>query len=373
MRERFTTERVYSRRSKMSKKRVHRACRREFLSALAAFGAATFVGGPVIARQATGERAADSKRIDLHHHYASPRWSRRHAEIKRQGWETFQDYKPSQSLEAMDKAGIQTAYLSVTNPGVWFTDDYDGERQTAVALARDMNEFAARMVADYKGRFGLFATLPLRDIDASLREIEHAFDTLKADGVGLLTSYGNAWLGDPSFAPVLAELNRRKVVVYTHPTDSACCMNLIPRVANQMLEYPMDTTRTIASLIVGETAAKCPDVRFIFSHAGGTLIGVAGRLLGAEMTADNLAKPPAPNSRLHHLRRFYYDTAGSANPVNMQALKTLVGTSQIVFGTDAPFFDGAPQVQGLQRAGFSADELRGVERENALNLVPRFR
>ena len=177
--------------------------------------------------------------------------------------------------------------LSITAPGVWF-----GDAQEARTLAREMNEYAAaRLVSDYKGRFGLFAVLPLPDIEGSLKEIEYAFDTLKADGVGLLTSYGTAWLGDPSFAPVLAELNRRKAVVYTHPTDAACCQNLIPRVANQMLEYPMDTARTIASLIVSETATRCPDVRFIFSHAGGTLIGVAGRLLGAEMTADNLAKP----------------------------------------------------------------------------------
>src|SRR5215470_2562596 len=192
--------------------------RREFIAALAALGAATLVRD-----SAAGESAGSPTRIDLHHHFASPRWSRRLAETKRQGWETFQDYKPSQSIEAMDKAGIQTAYLSVTNPGVWFTDDYDGERQTAVAIARDMNEFAARMVADYKGRFGLFATLPLRDVDASLREIEYAFDTLKADGIGLLTSYGDLWLGDVRLQPIFDELNRRRAIVYTHPTDAACC------------------------------------------------------------------------------------------------------------------------------------------------------
>jgi predicted TIM-barrel fold metal-dependent hydrolase len=89
------------------------------------------------------------------------------------------------------------------------------------------------------------------------------------------------------------------------------------------------------------------------------------------MTPDNLARPAAANTRLHHLRRFYYDTAGSANPINMQALKTLVGVSQIVFGTDAPFFDGAPQVQGLRGAGFTMEEVRGVERDNAVRIVPR--
>ena len=146
---------------------------------------------------------------------------------------------------------------------------------------------------------------------------------------------------------MLDELNRRKAVVYVHPTDAACCQGLLPRVPNQMLEYPMDTMRTITSLIVSETATRCPDVRFIFSHAGGPLIGVAGRLLGAEMTADNLAKqrraelaPASPAALLLRHRR-------STNPVNMPALKTLVGVSQIVFGTDAPFVDGAPQVRGL--------------------------
>jgi predicted TIM-barrel fold metal-dependent hydrolase len=252
---------------------------------------------------------------------------------------------------------------------VWF-----GDAQEARRLAREMNEYAAaRLVSDHRGRFGLFAVLPLPDVDGSLREIEYAFDTLKADGIGVLTSYGNAWLGDPVFAPIMAELNRRRAVVYTHPTDAACCQPGIPRVANQLLEYPTDTARTIVSLIVSETAARHPDIRFVFSHAGGTITAVAGRLLGNEMSAENLARPAAPTTRLFQLRRFFYDTAGAANPVNMQALRMLVPTTQIVFGTDAPFFDGAPQLAGLQRAGFSPDELRGVEGEHALALVPRLR
>jgi predicted TIM-barrel fold metal-dependent hydrolase len=327
--------------------------------------------GSLLARLSSAQTPGPS-RIDVHQHFVSPSF---HATLNAKntaaapvpGLAAWKGFSPARAVEELDRVGIATAMLSITAPGVWF-----GDVQEARRLARDMNEFAAaKMVGDHQGRFGLFAVLPLPDVDGSLREIEYAFDTLRADGVGLLTSYGSAWLGDPSFAPVMAELNRRKAVVYTHPTDAACCQGLLPRVPNQMLEYPMDTTRTIASLIVSETAAKCPDVRFIFSHAGGTLIGVAGRLLGAEMSAANLAGPATPGTRLHHLRRFFYDTAGSANPINMQALKNLVGVSQIVFGTDAPFFDGAPQVQGLGAAGFTSEELRRVERANALGLVPR--
>jgi predicted TIM-barrel fold metal-dependent hydrolase len=339
--------------------------RRAFLAALAAAGAGSMLAVSRSAAQAT------PRRIDIHQHFVSPSFlatlNAKNASTPVPGLAAWKDFSPARAVETLDRVGVQTAMLSITAPGVWF-----GDVQEARRLAREMNEYAAaRMVSDHKGRFGLFAVLPLPDVDGSLREIEYAFDTLKADGVGVLTSYGTAWLGDPSFAPVMAELNRRKAVVYTHPTDAACCQGLIPRVANQMLEYPTDTTRTIVSLVVSETAAKSPDVRFIFSHAGGTLTAVAGRLLGAEMTADNLARAAAPNTRLFQLRRFFYDTAGSANPVNMQALRALVPTTQIVFGTDAPFFDGAPQVAGLQRAGFSPDELRGVERGNALAILPR--
>ncbi len=341
--------------------------RRQFLGTLTTLGALSLVPGGVLRSQGA------ARRIDVHQHFVSPSFhafltakSSRAAPIP--GIAAWRDFSPARAVAELDRVGIETAMLSITAPGVWFGDAAEARR-----LAREMNEFAAeRMVGDHKGRFGLFAVLPLPDVDGALAEIEHALGTLSADGFGVLTSYGNAWLGDPKFAPVLDELNRRKAVVYVHPTDAACCQGLLPRVPNQMLEYPMDTTRTIASLVVSETAARCPDVRFIFSHAGGTLVGVAGRLLGAEMTAENLTSTPEPSSRLHQLRRFYYDTAGSANPVNMQALKTLVGVSQIVFGTDAPFFDGAPQVLGLQSAGFSASELARVERANALALLPRF-
>lgn len=344
---------------------THCGDRRRFLGAVAATGAAAMLPRSLVAQ-------ATAHRIDVHQHFVSPSYyamltERNTPAAPVPGFAAWRDYSPARVVENLDGLGIQTAMLSITAPGVWF-----GNVDEARRLAREMNEYAtARMVGDHRGRFGLFAVLPLPDVEGSLREIEYALDTLKADGVGLLTSYGNAWLGDASFAPVLDELNRRKAVVYVHPTDAACCMGLLPRVPNQMLEYPMDTMRTITSLIVSETATRCPDVRFIFSHAGGPLVGVAGRLLGQEMSAENLTKPAAPNSRLHHLRRFYYDTAASTNPVNMQALKTLVGVSQIVFGTDSPFVPAPPQVAGLKTVGFSAEELARVERGNALTLLPR--
>ncbi len=348
---------------------MKRTTRRQFLSTTAA----GLLGSGLAASGAgrLGAQPADARRIDIHHHFVSPSFlqllTERNAKTPVPGLAAWKGYSPARAIETLDRVGLQTAMLSITAPGVWFGDAQESRR-----LAREMNEYAAaRLVGDYKGRFGLFAVLPLPDIDGSLREIEYAFDTLKADGVGVLTSYGQAFLGDASFAPVLEELNRRKAIVYTHPTDAQCCMNLIPGVANQMLEYPTDTTRTIVSLIVSDAATKFPAIRFIFSHAGGTITSIAGRLLGQAAPPDALSRPAEPNSRLYHLRRFYYDTAGSANAVAMSALKTLVPISQILFGTDAPFFDGAPQVKGLQASGFTAGELAGIERTNALRLLGR--
>jgi len=320
------------------------------------------------------------RRLDLHHHFGSPRWIKKVGEVKRQGWQQFQDFTPEKAIEKLDKAGVSTAFLSVTEPGVWFGDDFSRERQDAISMARELNEYGARMVSDHKGRFGLFAVLPLPDIDASLKEIAYAFDTLKAQGVGLLTSYGTKWLGDPSFAPVYEELNRRGAILYSHPTDATCCHNLQPNVSPGTIEWNTDTSRAIFSVINESTptgpgdslATKYPRIQFIWSHAGGTLTGLAGRFFGGAASADNLAKPVQPNSRLYHLRRFYYDTAQSTNPIVMQALKSLVGASQIVLGSDYPYSTIADIVEALRKCGFSDAELRGIYRENALRILPAF-
>ena len=233
-------------------------------------------------------------------------------------------------------------------------------------------------MSDYKNRFGLFALLPLPAIDDSLHEIAYAFDTLKADGVGLLSSYGDHWLGDPIFRPVFDELNRRKAVVYVHPTDAPCCQELLPGVAPGTVEWNTDTARTIFSLLANGSATRYGDIHFIFSHGGGTMPSLVERfgIGGPDTVADNLARPAEPNSRLFHLRRFYYDTAGSSNPVQMGQLKMVVGASQIVFGTDSIDPNSKNRMEmhlvGLQKCGFSPAELQGIYRGNALRFLSRF-
>jgi predicted TIM-barrel fold metal-dependent hydrolase len=301
-------------------------------------------------------------RIDIHHHFCPPPYAaaaRRHAFI----FPNLNSWTPAQSIEDMDRASVATSMLSITTPGLWFGDNAEARH-----LARVCNDYAARLVVDHPGRFGFFAALPLPDIDGSLREIEYAFDVLKADGIGLYTSYNDKHLGDPSFGPILEELNRRMAVAYTHPICPDCCKNLLPGIPEVTIEFGTDTTRTIASLVFSGAATRYVDIEFIFSHAGGTLPFLVERFLLLAQAPDYAAK--LPKGVLHELQKFHYDTAQASNPGAMSSLMKLVSVSQVLYGTDFPFRTCEEHVKGLRQCGFSEAELRAIERDNALALLP---
>lgn len=356
--------------------------RRDFLGGLAALGASAFIPGSGSAAQIT---ATNPRRINVHHHLTAPAYVKFLMENKVRD---FPNKSVAEGIEDMDKGGIATAFSSIIGPGIWFGNAADTRK-----LARECNEFAAKLVRDYPGRFGMFASLPLPDIDGSLHEIEYALDTLKADGIYLFTNfgqtplYGDKYLGDPVLAPIYEELNRRRVIVYTHPKDNYCCREVVPGVNGPTIEYGTDTTRAIASLLYSGTASKNPNLTFIFSHGGGTMPYLASRFLGGiapYLQDGGVLKPGAPEDRprptmpkgmLYEVQKFYYDTAQSENPLALGALRKLVPLRQLLFGTDFPFGTGAEEhVKNLQACGvFNAQELRAIERDNAVRLLPRLR
>jgi predicted TIM-barrel fold metal-dependent hydrolase len=339
--------------------------RRQFLtSAVAWLGLAAASGAR---RLSAGEQAAPGRpgRIDVHHHFAPPAWI---AEVKgRPMLQTANtNWTAARSIDDMDRGGVAAAVVSITNPGLWF-----GDAAVTRRLARACNDYGAKLVQDHPTRFGLFAAMPLPDVDATLAEIAYAYDTLKVDGVGLLTSYGDTWLGNAAFRPVMEELNRRSAVVHVHPTAANCCRNLeyAPGVGPGSLEYGTDTTRAIMGVTFSGDAARFPNIRFIWSHAGGTAPFLAGRIDGA----SNNAKDRLPNGFISELKKFYYDLAGAANKGAIASLLQLVTTSQVLFGTDFP--PGATSldvVKTLATIGFfNETDLRAIERDNAVRLLPR--
>lgn len=330
-----------------------RASRRQFLAGLGAFGAASML--PELAFGQNG--AGEPFRIDVHHHYASPAFVVEMAR-REMGNPRYREWTPQVSFDEMDSSGVATAMLSSSRPGVWFGNT-PADIEVARKLSTDMNEYGAKLVSDYPDRFGLFATLPLPDVDGTLREIEHAYDVLNADGVTVMSNYGDIYLGDPRLEPVMAELNRRRAIVYEHPLreDRDNPFNGI--------ELITETTRTIASLIGNGTVVRYPDIRFIFAHGGGTIGASAGRM-------GRLGEA-SPNGLMYELRKFYYDTGQAYQRPLLLSYKNLVPISQIVFGTDFPFRGATVTAQGLRENGdFTDAELFAIERGNALKLFPRF-
>jgi 6-methylsalicylate decarboxylase len=219
---------------------------------------------------------------------------------------------------------------------------------------------------------GLFAAMPLPDVDASLKELGYALDTLKADGIGLLTSYGDKWPGDPLFRPVFEELDRRKAVVYFHPTTPNCCGNLIPAPAGPAtIEWPVDTARAIVSLLKSGSLVRYPNIRFIFSHAGGALPALSGRIANF-VARDKDRDQYAPHGAVAEFTRLYYDTANATAAPSMAALMAMAPVSQIVFGSDYPYFSLEENVAGLAKIRLGAADRQAINRGNMARLLPRF-
>jgi len=336
--------------------------RRQLFASAAALGTAA-LGLAQAARTRPGK-------IDVHHHIGPPPNSG-----NGRGGGGGPAWSPEIAIEEMDRNGVATG---IGFPGpIPFSTDLDRGRK----LAREYNEYGARIGVDHPGRFGLFAALPMHDVDGSLSEIEYAIDDLKADGFGISTSYGEMWLGDTKLRPIFEELHRRKAVVFVHPNDAVCCTPTTltyeqPPISGAWIEWPMNTARTILSLMVHGNLRQFPSVRFIFSHGGGVMPLLLSRIAGF---TDWAAVGP---EKLHELfpdgieaefGRLYFEGAQAYDPVNFEALRKLVPTSHILFGTDYNRFPIAHSVSLFNRLKLSPSDRRMIERDNAVALLPRLK
>jgi predicted TIM-barrel fold metal-dependent hydrolase len=202
-----------------------------------------------------------------------------------------------------------------------------------------------------------------------LSEIAYGLDVLKAHGVGMMTSYGTQYLGDPAFTPVMAELNRRRAIVFVHPLEPACCTNVLPGIPDVVVEYGNETSRTIASLLFNGTTAKFPDIKFIFSHGGGTVPYLVTRFQRAYSGSPKMMQL-SPGGAVPAIQKLYFDTAQTWNPYTLAALTRLMPTDHILLGTDFPAGSPTGTIKGLADFGLSQSALKAIERDNALGLMP---
>ena len=313
-----------------------------------------------------------NRKIDMHAHYLPPGYAdemRKAGIVHPDGMPDYPKWNPELALETYEKLGIETGMLSISSPGVHYGDDAAARR-----LARKVNEAGAEAVMKHPKRFGLFGALPMPDVDGSLEELTYAMDTLHADGIGLKTNVQGVYLGDAKFDPIFEELNRRKAVVFIHPTSPACWQQCAMGYPRPMLEFPFDTARAVTNLIFTGTLERYPDISIIVPHNGGAVPILAGRItavghrlrLGAAGTKDAIT----------YLRRLYYDTAIQSNHT-LSSLVQLADVSHIVYGSDWPWYPepGVSETnRELEASWFVSDEDRAaIHRTNALGLLPRLK
>jgi predicted TIM-barrel fold metal-dependent hydrolase len=303
------------------------------------------------------QNTPENWRVDVHHHVVPPQYADNSMPIQIPDIET--------QLRSMDSWKIRTAITSLT-PRVILKNLHRLRDVT-----RACNEFQARMVQDYPSRFGSFALLPLPDIEGALMEIPYALDVLRLDGVGLFSSVKDRYLGDPWFDPVFDELNRRKAVIFIHPTHCEAPAHAQLHAPPFVVEYVFDTTRAIVNLIFTGTLKRCPDIRLIVAHGGGTVPFLTQRI----SMLEGHRHAQGVTDVIPMLRSLYYEIASATSRHALRSLQELVDSTHILWGSDLPFVYGERLQEEVDHwekyDGFEAVARSAVETENALRLFPR--
>lgn len=338
---------------------------------LAASGAALVQGSDMAeARSATGGCACG--RIDVHQHFLPDFYAEA---LAKAGLSTVDGGMPvpawsaEAAIQMMDRQQIATGMISLSSPSTHFL-----EPAKRAGLVRRVNAAGAALVAAYPGRFGFFATLPMPDVEASLAEMRHAFDTLGVDGVILETNIDGIYLGAPAFAPIFAELDRRKATLFLHPTSPACFDAVGLGRPAPMLEFPLDTTRTLVDLLYSRTLQVHPDITLIVPHGGAALPALVARIAAFANLPFISPRPASEAEVFETLARLYYDVALSGHPVAFAGLRRLAPITQVLFGSDWPFtpeLGVARNIGQLSGNDLSEADAKAIARENAERIFPR--
>jgi predicted TIM-barrel fold metal-dependent hydrolase len=305
-------------------------------------------------------------RIDTHHHMIPPHYRDmlRRAGIDEAGGRALPDWSPEGSLKTMAELNVATAIVSVSTPGTTFLPD----AADAAALARDLNDYGANLVASAPDRFGFFATIPMPHIDESVAEVVRSLDDLNADGVVLLANNDGTYLGQDGQDDLFAALDARSAVVFIHPADLPG--PTVPGVAPFAADFLLDTTRAAYLLVRNGIRRKYAHIRFILSHAGGFVPYASHRMVLAIMAETGAS----PADILDDFSSFYFDTALSSSAAALPTLLAFAKPGHITFGSDWPFAPvaaGKLFAAGLESYGVDVDTLSAINRTNALALFPR--
>jgi predicted TIM-barrel fold metal-dependent hydrolase len=271
-------------------------------------------------------------------------------------------WTPQGAIDEMDEGNVDMALLSRPLQG-----DMPTDKTSAIHWARFFNEYVAGLVESHPGRFGLLASLPLPYIEPALEELTYAFDELGAVGAAFSTSYGNMWLGNAAFDPVLAELDRRSAFVHVHPTVPPACADLIAEVSSATLEYWFDTARAITSLIFTGAVVRFPNIRFVFCHSGGVMPSLFPRMerIGESNPA---VKARLPRGIRAEMKRLYFDCGSAGGRHALGNLLNFADPSHVMFGSDFPYIRINDTRAQLANSGLDSGIIGSIDGNAALLL-----
>jgi predicted TIM-barrel fold metal-dependent hydrolase len=310
------------------------------------------------------------RRIDVHFHLIPPFYREAvYAAGRGPAIGRYPEWTPQLALDVMDGYGIEVALTSLAQPGVGF-----GSEASARALARRCNDYAAELIARWPKRFGAFGTVPMGNMQHALEEIAYSLDALKFAGVSLFASYGENFLGDARFDPVLEMLNERGAAVFVHPGLHPSSAALALPWPAFMMEYLFDTTRAAVNLIFSGALERFPHIRFILPHAGGLVPYFAWRLSVSPMIDARL--PQLSREQVYAgLKHFWYDNALAPGEQTFGALDHVAAPERVVFGSDYPFANARVIAEMIKtyESGFLSHARRAeIDRGNALALFPKY-
>lgn len=309
--------------------------------------------------------------IDVHTHlFTQAYFDRMHAAgVADVGGYPIPDWSVAAAIEAMDQHGIAASVLSISAPGIDFISG-----PHAAALARSINEEQAAIVQRHPSRFGALAILPLPDIDAALSELAYALDVLKLDGVVLYSNIAGIYLGDPRLAPFFDELQRRAATVFVHPTAPPGFDEARHGYPAPMLEFPFESTRMVMSLIGTGTLRRCPDVKIVVPHGGGTVPYLAIRMARGVQRFSGIEPPMSVDDARAAMGTLYYDLTAATHPTAMEGLTRITSADHLLFGSDFPFMPAnlipAAKEAIATHPGFSAADRMAIAHGTAANLFP---
>ena len=245
-----------------------------------------------------------------------------------------------QHIAFMDKAGIQTAVLTMPAPQPWF-----GDAEASAAVCRSYNEECAALKARYPGRFMFCAALPLPDVPHALEEARYALEVLGADGIKLATNSYGQYLGEPALDTLMAYLDQQYAVVILHPhKPSAVNAQLVADVPLASYEYLAETTRTVLNMVAHDVLVRYPHLKVVVPHCGSFLPNALPRFrsLLPVMVKQGIMQPVDVEA---NLSRIFYDLAGAPTDEVLDALLTITTPDHILYGSDYPYvadLAGAP-------------------------------